>query len=221
MFKFLSMNVKLFISQSLDKRIGHFKKILDNEGFSKNHPDLLYFNNEEKLGIAEARKIKEHFSLKPYSAKGRAVVIQEAGNLTTEAQNALLKTLEEPPKEAILILGAKNEADLLPTIISRCQVVILSEREGSQDSSATLQNDRFNEEIEKLINSDIQDRFKYIETLEEREEFLKALIIYFREKLHKDPKYLEFAKILLESEAWGRQNVNIRGILEYLMLEMP
>src|SRR3989344_976762 len=75
------------------------------KGIKLNHPDILYFLADSKLGIEQARKIKEHFSLKPYGAKGRAVILEDASNLTHEAQNALLKILEEPPTEALLILG--------------------------------------------------------------------------------------------------------------------
>src|SRR3989338_10999872 len=88
-----------------------------------NHPDTLYFKAGEKMGIGEARKITEHFSLKPYSAKGRTVIIEEAGDLTPEAQNALLKTIEELPKEAVFIMHSNSDARLLPTILARCQVV--------------------------------------------------------------------------------------------------
>ncbi len=88
-----------------------------------NHPDILYFKAGEKLGIAEARIIKEHFFLKPYSAKGRSAVIEDAGVMTAEAQNALLKTIEELPEAAVFILGSTSEENLLPTILSRGQIV--------------------------------------------------------------------------------------------------
>lgn len=177
-----------------------------------NHPDVLYFKAGEKLGIAEARKIKEHFALKPYSLKGRVVIIEDASVMTIEAQNALLKTLEEPPEEAQLILGAPSDANLLPTILSRCEIIVLSGR------SEYNEYNNYKNYIEKLIGSDIEDRFEYIEKLKNRKEFLASLVSYFHEKL---PDNLEFAKELLQAEQWARQNVNIRGILEYLMLKMP
>jgi len=49
------------------------------------------------LGVKDAKKVREHFHLKPYSAKGRVVVILQSDRLTLEAQNSLLKTLEEAP----------------------------------------------------------------------------------------------------------------------------
>lgn len=182
------------------------------EGYHENHPDLLCFQTGEKLGIVQARKIKEFFSLKPYSAKGRVVVIEDASVLTTEAQNALLKTIEELPKETVLILGAPSDANLLPTIISRCQVVRL------QKTGDRLQGKNYIEDIEKLLNSSTAERFEYIEKLKDKEEFLHSLVNYFHKNLL---NYPEFSKELLKAEEWAKHNVNIRAILEYLMLVMP
>ena len=206
------MIARLLISSSLDKRVEEIKKILFQAGFTPNHPDLLYFPDDSKLGIAEARIIKKHFSLKPYSAKGRGVVLEDATNLTIEAQNALLKTLEEPPSEAILILGAPSDAKFLPTILSRCQIIRV------QGIGDRAQEENYTEDIEKLISSSNEERFEYIEKLKDREEFFHSLLGYFHKKL---PSNSEFVKELLTAEEWAKQNVNIRAILEYLMLVMP
>lgn len=198
------MIARLLIS-SLPNRITEINKTID---LSKNHPDLLYFPTDSKLGIEQARKIKEHFSLKPHSAKGRVVVLEDASTLTLEAQNALLKTLEEPPENAILILGAQTDAKLLPTILSRCQIIRVKGEGGRVNSHE--------EDIEKLLQSTIAERFEYVEKLKDREEFLKSMTAYFYQQ-----RNMQFLKELLQAEGWANQNVNIRAILEYLMLVMP
>ncbi|MBI2330362.1 hypothetical protein HYU94_03150 [Candidatus Daviesbacteria bacterium] len=180
------------------------------EGVKLNHPDVLYFKVGEKLGIAEARKIKEHFSLKPYSAKGRSVIIEDASVMTVEAQNALLKTIEELPKEAILIFGTPSDANFLPTILSRCEIIRIKDDE--------LRIKEGKEDVEKLLEATIEQRFEYVEKLKNREEFLQALVWYFHQHLLEYPK---FTKELLQAEKLAKQNVNIRAILEYLMLVMP
>lgn len=180
------------------------------EGYRTNHPDILYFKAGEKLGIAQARQIKGHFSLKPYSAKGRTVVLEDAGVLTAEAQNALLKTLEELPPEAVLILGASSGTNLLPTVLSRCEITNLTQ--------SLIYNNKYTEDIDKLLNSSIEERFEYIEKLKDREEFLAALAAYFHRNILRFP---DFTKQLLQTEQWQKQNVSIRAILEYLMLVMP
>lgn len=73
-------------------------------------------------------------------------------------------------------------------------------------------------DIEKLIGSSIEERFEFIEKLKDKESFLLSLVAYFHKKL---PSNAEFVKELLQAEKWAKQNVNIRAILEYLMLKMP
>lgn len=202
----------------LSARKAEIDKILSLHlsGVNLNHPDIFYFSAEEKLGIAEARKIKSHFSLKPYSAKGRAVVLEDASKLTIEAQNALLKTLEELPKEAVFILGASSDDSFLPTILSRCQIIRLQ-------IADSLHTTDYSEEIENLFLKSIEEKFEFIETLKDREEFLHSLVAHFRLhlRLHLSGVNLNFGKELLQAEQWAKQNVNIRAILEYLMLVMP
>ena len=199
------------INQNLSLHLG---------GLSLNQPDLLYFETGEKLGIEQARIIKQHFSMKPFSAKGRVVVLEDASLLTMDAQNALLKLLEEPPENAILILGAPSEDKFLPTVLSRCQTVILASEERARPES-------YQKDVEKLLTSSIEERFEYIEKCKDREEFLHALADYFRSELHAPGQRLvrlgvtNFLKELLQAEEWTAQNVNIRAILEYLMLVMP
>lgn len=211
------MIARLLISPSLQLIKDESAKILasffkDKNQNYKHHPDILYFPSDSKLGVLEAKKIKEHFSLKPYQSSGRAVVLEDAASLTTEAQNALLKTIEELPKEAIFILGAASDSNLLPTIVSRCEIVRI------KNSELKEENGRDKEIIEELLKSEIEERFEYIEKLKEREKFLNSLIQYFHSEL---PKNSNFTKELLQAEEWANQNVNIRAILEYLMLKMP
>lgn len=175
-----------------------------------NHPDILYFKAGEKLGIAQARKIKEHFSLKPYSAKGRTVIIEDISVMTDEAQNALLKTIEELPPDAQFLMGAASDAAILPTILSRCEVIRVKSPE-----SRVKEN---KEDIEKILNATIEERFEVVEKTKNREELLRSLIAYFHQHVS---EYPDFTKKLLEAEKWAKQNVNIRAILEYLMLAIP
>ncbi len=209
------MLAKLIVSPELSQREQEIAQILSNNGFKNPHPDLLYFPDEVKLGVEETKQIRGFLSLKPYQAKGRAVVLVSAHNLTLPAQNSLLKTLEEPPEQALILLGVNSENSLLPTILSRCEVVTLATSNEPRATSNYLS------EIEKLETSTPAQRFQYIEKLEDKEGFLKALVSYYRERLHKDPSLVGFSKKLIQAEQWADSNVNIRATLEYLMLEMP
>lgn len=92
----------------------------------KNHPDIFWIKPEEdSLGIkiSAVREIQERISFKTYEAKYKVFIIEDADMLLEDAANCLLKTLEEPPAESVLILIAKNREKIIPTIISRCQAV--------------------------------------------------------------------------------------------------
>jgi DNA polymerase-3 subunit delta' len=91
---------------------------------SENHPDILYVRTEGKLiVISQIREIVQKLLGKPFEAAYRVVIIEEAGKMNTEASNALLKVLEEPPPNTGFILTTERADELLPTIQSRCQLI--------------------------------------------------------------------------------------------------
>ena len=91
---------------------------------SGNHPDVIVITPEKsRIKISAIRELVHTLAAKPYEASWRVVVIDQAEAMNPEAGNALLKLLEEPPENTILILTAGNTHSLLPTIVSRCQQV--------------------------------------------------------------------------------------------------
>lgn len=211
------MVATIVLSQDLEKRIIKILEILEREGLKKNHPDLLYFDGLSKLGVEEAKKIREHFALKPFLAKGRGAVLESGDKLTHDAQNALLKTLEEPPEKAVLILGANSTDAFLATVLSRCQVIRIEDYPKDQENKL-LKN--YLKDIEGLEKKSLEEKFLFIEKLEEKEQFLEALSIYYHQKMQKNPSFLEINKKLLKAQEWKKSNVNIRAILEYLMMKI-
>lgn len=90
---------------------------------SGNHPDLMIIDKgEEKIKIEDIRECRAWLSYKPYGEK-RIVIVNQAETITTQAGNAFLKTLEEPPENTLIIMVTTNLHSLLPTIISRCRIV--------------------------------------------------------------------------------------------------
>ncbi len=93
------------------------------------HADLRWISPPEDkhaIGIAQIRALVAEFSLTSYHGGGKVAVIEPANAMTTNAANSLLKTLEEPPGDALLILIADRKGRLPATIFSRCQRVELS-----------------------------------------------------------------------------------------------
>jgi DNA polymerase-3 subunit delta' len=90
------------------------------------HADLLVVSvaaGKKEIGVDRARELKRFTQLQPLSGKAKIGIIDGAHLLTVAAQNALLKTLEDPPRRSILILIANNPDALLPTVRSRLQRV--------------------------------------------------------------------------------------------------
>ena len=88
-----------------------------------NSPDYIEIKPDgNSIKIAQIRKMQTDILVKPYKSY-KIYVFDEAQKMTVEAQNALLKTLEEPPKYAIIILITNNKESLLDTIKSRCEII--------------------------------------------------------------------------------------------------
>lgn len=86
------------------------------------HPDLHIIEPDGAfIKIDQIRELQRELALRPYEAPKKGCIIDGADRLHPAAANALLKTLEEPPGEAVLILIAENLAAVMPTILSRCQ----------------------------------------------------------------------------------------------------
>ncbi|MDH5298589.1 MAG: DNA polymerase III subunit delta' [Desulfobulbaceae bacterium] len=92
--------------------------------FSGNHPDLMVVAPEgAAIKISQVREVKKGLAFPPFEARHRVVLLTDIHTMRREAANSLLKTLEEPPADTILILTGDEAGDILPTILSRCQVI--------------------------------------------------------------------------------------------------
>ncbi len=104
------------------------------QALSGNNPDIIKVTHEKPatVGVEDIRNgVNNDVVIKPYSSKWKIYIINEAEKMTVQAQNALLKTLEEPPAYAVILLLTSNPEALLPTIQSRC--VILNMKPVSDD----------------------------------------------------------------------------------------
>jgi DNA polymerase-3 subunit delta' len=92
------------------------------------HPDLAVVEAERRGGpikVDQIRRLQHGLSLAPYDAKYRIAILLRFEDANQQAANALLKTLEEPPRQVVLLLTAVSADRLLPTIVSRCEVIRL------------------------------------------------------------------------------------------------
>ncbi|SFC64352.1 DNA polymerase III subunit [Butyrivibrio sp. YAB3001] len=90
---------------------------------SDNHPDIITITHEKpaSIGVNDIRdKLRDDVVIKPYASEHKIYIIPEGEKMTPAAQNALLKTLEEPPSYIVIIILTNNINAFLPTITSRC-----------------------------------------------------------------------------------------------------
>ena len=86
------------------------------------HPDVMFVEPEKNLlKIEQMRVLQQDIIFKPLEGKKKAVIIDSAEKMNAQAANCLLKTLEEPPEDTVIVLIAHSVSDMLPTVLSRCQ----------------------------------------------------------------------------------------------------
>ena len=96
------------------------------QAVNHNQPDIIWVTHEKPntIGVEDVRiQINNDMGIKPYSSRHKIYIIKDGEKMTVQAQNALLKTLEEPPEYGMILILTTNADALLPTILSRCVVL--------------------------------------------------------------------------------------------------
>jgi len=180
------------------------------------------------IGIEEIRSLSKIFSLKPYGSKNRLVVIFNMEKATVEAQNALLKILEEPPADTYLLLTCESKEILLPTIPSRC--LIITQTGGGSDSANMEKTEKLLREIltaspgKRIILA--QSRAK---TKEEARSLLDAIISLLEKFLHQPPENWPISlkatahclAKTIAAQKYIERNINFKATLDILLLGFP
>lgn len=94
-----------------------------HQAMDRNQPDIIYVSHEKPntIGVDDIRvQINNDIVIKPYSSRYKIYIVDEAEKMNPQAQNALLKTIEEPPAYAVILLLTTNADSFLQTILSRC-----------------------------------------------------------------------------------------------------
>lgn len=113
------------------------------QALSGNHPDIKFLTHEKPntIGVDDIRlQINNDVGIKPYSAPKKIYIINEGEKMTVQAQNALLKTLEEPPEYAVILILTANANALLPTVLSRCVLLNMKPVRDEQVKQFLMEN---------------------------------------------------------------------------------
>ena len=201
-----------------------------------NNPDFSYIEPDGKIiKIEQIRQMQATVIEKPINSKKKVYIINDADLMTKEAQNCLLKTLEEPPEYIVIILVVSNENKMLTTIKSRCMKIhfekipdgeikkFLKERCNIENASRNILK-MCDGSIGKCLS--IQDNLNdYIEIENIFQSFNKGIIqvLNSSELLYKNKdninEYLEYINVILYNYAKDNLNNNIRFINSMKIVE--
>jgi DNA polymerase III delta prime subunit len=141
-----------------------FHTTFDSISESSRNPDihLVYSEDGKSIKLEDIATFKAKMIFKPFQSAQQVGIILDAQHLTTEAQNALLKTLEESNKSTRFILTVNNSKNILPTINSRCEILY------PHDTSEVI-NDTA--DIITFLDADFHAKFDIVENIAKKEKF--------------------------------------------------
>lgn len=177
---------------------------------NNNNPDFMIIDNEEKsIKIEQIRYMNQKISEKPITSSKKVYIINNSDTMTKEAQNCLLKTLEEPPQYASIILIASNEDKLLNTIRSRCIKINFNKIEDEEILKYIKAN--ITEDIsENMISFCDGSIGKALKIKENKENYAKV------EKLINEINEKDLIYILNNSEVLYKCKDTIYELLDYI-----
>ncbi len=215
------MNTFIVTSSNLSK--GQERAFLEGDNQKIDHFDRQILEFEKALGIEDVRKIQEKIFLKPFKGERKAlfVIMQQAA--TPDAQNAMLKLLEEPPANTLIYLVTTNHLSFLPTVLSRAKIIEVKNEEVRTDS----------EILEKILNLNGAGERLYLAQVVSKEKteavaWLETAILSAREKMLENvedkQEALKLRKLIHELElthyTLKSSNANPRLALENLFLNI-
>lgn len=145
-----------------------------------NHPDFKLIQPDEKgtIKVETIRDLVKDINVKPIESKYKVYIIDQSDTITTQAQNALLKTLEEPPTYAVILLITSKYYSMLSTIRSRSQKIDFKKLENS-DIIAYMGNNNIHIDLEKeILLSLIDGSIGNIQKVSENIEAINKLIVF-------------------------------------------
>jgi hypothetical protein len=150
--------------------------LLDTPKKIDHHPDLHLYFPEGKIGlhpIESIRNLSQDVALVPFIGKWKIFIIHEAEAMLPTSSNALLKTLEEPTPQTVIILLAEHPERLLPTVVSRCYTLMFS----------TQQRNKLSEELLLLLtqgwNVQLKDSFEQ----QDPDQIFESIHCWYRDRL--------------------------------------
>ena len=181
------------------------------EFVSNNNPDFQLIEAEEgKIKIEQIRQMQRKIVEKPIISNKKVYIIDDSDTMTTEAQNCLLKTLEEPPEYITIILICTNENNLLSTIKSRCTRIHF-EPLNNEQLKKYIEQENIGKEISENIFNLAQGSIGKLIQLNEKKDIYDNI-----EKILLNMQNKDLIEIVQMSEEIYKTKEEIKSILEYM-----
>ena len=162
-------------------------------------------NKQSLIAVSEATNILKKMALKAYEGGYKVMIIWMADRMNIETSNKLLKIVEEPPKDTVFLLIAEDEKSILPTILSRCQVIHFPSLQRNEIEEHLLKKFSLNPEEARLIAKQSQGNYnKAMQILREADTnvpFEKWFITWVRAAFRANKN----AKVVSELVAWSEE----------------
>jgi len=182
--------------------------------------DRTHFSFEKSIGIEDIKLIQRNISLSPVKSSQKAYILWHAETLTIPAQNALLKTLEEPPRNTLIILLATQKESLLTTIISRC--FIIDETAHDEKNISVIPQDLTSFSYDTNIGERLYIAQLYGKNKDTALAWIESIIQITRKDMVENCSREHTAKIRLLQKTYtyiNQTNTSPRLIIEHMLLE--
>lgn len=205
----------LLIGEDLEKLI---PKILISQNIKLDitSPDFIRISPEKEFAIADSRLVIKKASLSPLFSSHKVILVENFTKASTQAQNSLLKVLEEPPASTLIILLSNSKNNILPTILSR----VITLDSGHRNNPQTAETENF---ISQITSKELSLGHKLMLIDKTKEPELKLLIkdmliCLNRPDLNTQETFL--AKSLLDVGSILQINVRARLILDNIIIAL-
>lgn len=186
---------------------------------SGNHPDLIHVTHEKpaSIGVDDIREqINDTIMVRPYSSYYKIYIVDEAEKMTVQAQNALLKTIEEPPSYAVILLLTTNPDAFLQTILSRCVQLKLKPLRDSVVKEYLIQSLQVEESQAEIYAAFARGNLGKAIHLAESEDFKQMYEQLM--KLLKGLKDGDITELLDQIKSFKDNNLDIRECLDFMQM---
>jgi len=176
---------------------------------------LVDSEDENEIKVEKIRKLIGYLALSVSSGGFKVALIKDADKMNKNATNALLKVLEEPSKNKIIVLTSSNSGVLLPTILSRVQKIeVLTKQQKN-----VANNSKLIDSLYQILNSNISEKFNAVEKISKSENIIVILdvwLLFFSDLMHlksdcknliKDNSYIEYLSKI--SEKYSKEDTQI------------